>query len=88
MILLPKGEVISEVAAPARKVFSAPTTGIEVIKKNSMTTKILMALGFVSFITAFSNISGGFNFKALFHHNSSIRHVNKKGLKEVNPSSL
>jgi hypothetical protein len=88
MILLPKGEVISEVAAPARKVFSAPSTGIEVIKKNSMTTKILMALGFVVFITAFSNVDGGLNFKALVHHSLSMRHVNKKDLKEVNPSGL
>ena len=63
MILLPKGEVMSEVAAPARKVFSAPSTGIEVIKKNSMTTKILMVLGFVDFITAFSNVDDEFNFK-------------------------
>ena len=86
MILLPKGEVMSEVAAPARKVFSAPSTGIEVIKKKCMTTKILMVLGFVSFISAFSNIGGGLNFKALLHHNSSMRHVNKKGLKEVKPS--
>ena len=88
MILLPKGEVISEVAAPARKVLSAPSTGIEVIKKNRMTTKILMVLGFVDFITAFSNIGGGFNFKAQMHHSSSMRYVNKKGLKEVNPSGL
>lgn len=88
MILLPKGEVMSEVAAPARKVFSAASTGIEVIKKNSMATKILMTLGFVDFISAFSNISGGLNFKALMHHSLSMRYVNKKGLKEVNPSSL
>jgi hypothetical protein len=54
--------VISEVAAPARKIFSAPSTGIEVIKKNRMTTKILMVLGFVDFIAAFSNIGGGLNF--------------------------
>jgi hypothetical protein len=53
-----------------------------------MTTKILMALGFVDFITAFSNIGGGFNFKALVHHSLSMRHVNKKDLKEVNPSGL
>lgn len=86
MILLPKGEVMSDVAAPARKVFSAPSTGIEVIKKNSMTTKILTALGFVDFITAFSNIGGGLNFKALVHHSLSMRQVNKKGLKEVKPS--
>ena len=78
MILLPNGEVMSDVAAPARKVLSAPSTGIEVIKKNSMTTKILMTLGFVDFITAFSNVDDGFNFKALVHHNSSMRHVNKK----------
>ena len=63
MILLPKGEVMSDVAAPARKVFSAPNTGIEVIKKNRVTTKILMVLGFVDFISAFRNIDGGFNFK-------------------------
>jgi hypothetical protein len=79
---------MSEVAAPARKVFSAPFTGIEVIKKNSITTKILMSVGFVDFIAAFSNIGGGLNFKSLVHHNSSMRHVNKKGLKEVNPSGL
>ena len=75
--------MISEVATPARKIFSAPSTGIEVIKKNSMTTKMLMTLGFVDFISAFSNIGGGFNFKSLVHHNSSMRHVNKKGLKEL-----
>jgi hypothetical protein len=86
--LLPKGEVISEVAAPARKVFSAPFTGIEVIKKNRMTTKILMVLGFVSFMSAFCNIGGGLNFKVLLHHSSSMRHVNKKDLKEVTPSGL
>jgi hypothetical protein len=88
MILLPKGEVISEVAAPARKVFSAPSTVRGEIIKPMMTRRVLTVLGFVVFISAFRNIGGGFNFKSLVHHSLSMRYVNKKGLKEVNPSGL